>query len=169
MEPPTKMLIYKWYKLFDQTGCICKGKSPGRRPVTEAQVDTVCMAFVHSPHKSTRHAAQQLNMPHTTVHKILWKRLKFKRYKYQLLQHVIAQDKEVRYTSCSDFQDLKMMNFLSTTLSSVMKPHPVYQEMLIDITREYGGATILMKLLNIRETVQSYICQATHGSLTEHL
>jgi hypothetical protein len=27
-EPPTKVMIYKWYKLFDQTGCIFKGKSP---------------------------------------------------------------------------------------------------------------------------------------------
>jgi hypothetical protein len=53
--------------------------------VTEAQVDTVCVAFVHSPRKSTRHAAQQLNMPHATVHKILQKHLKFKGCKYQQL------------------------------------------------------------------------------------
>jgi hypothetical protein len=96
------MSIYKWYKLFDKTGRICKGKSPGRRQVTEAQVDTVRAAFVRSPRKSTRHAALQLNIPYTTVHKILRKRLKFKSYKYQLLQHVSSQD-EVRYKFCSDF------------------------------------------------------------------
>jgi hypothetical protein len=28
-EMPTKMMIYKWYKLFDQTDCIFKGKSTG--------------------------------------------------------------------------------------------------------------------------------------------
>jgi hypothetical protein len=42
-------------------------------------------------------------MPHTTVHRILWKRLKFNSYKYQRLQHVNAQDKVVHYTFCSDF------------------------------------------------------------------
>jgi hypothetical protein len=52
------MLINKWYKLFDQCGCICKGKSPGRRPVTEAQVDTVRAAFVRRPRKSTRRATR---------------------------------------------------------------------------------------------------------------
>jgi hypothetical protein len=81
------------FELFDQTGYIFNGRSFGRRPVTEAQVDTVRAAFVRSPSKSTRHAAGQLNMPHTTVHKILRKRLKFKSCKYQLLQHVTARDK----------------------------------------------------------------------------
>jgi hypothetical protein len=51
-----------------------------------------------------------------------------------------------------------------------MKPHSIYQEKLIDITWEFVGATILMKLLNVWETVKSYdICQATHSALIEHL
>jgi hypothetical protein len=66
-------------------------------------VDTVRANFVHSPRKSTGRGARQLNMPHTTVHKILRKGLKFKSYKYQLLQHVTAEDKEVRYTFSSVF------------------------------------------------------------------
>jgi hypothetical protein len=82
-EPPTKISIYKLYKLFHQTGCICKGESPRRRPVTEAQMDTVLAAFVRSSRKSTRHAALHLNVPHSTVHKILLKCLKFKSYGYR--------------------------------------------------------------------------------------
>jgi hypothetical protein len=35
-----------------------------------------------------------------------------------------------------------------------MKPHSIYRETLIGVTLEFGGAAILMKLLNIRETVQ---------------
>jgi hypothetical protein len=66
-------------------------------------VDTVRAAFFRSPRKSTRRGARQFNMPHTTVHTHLRKRLKFERYEYQLLQHVTAEDKEVRYTFCSDF------------------------------------------------------------------
>jgi hypothetical protein len=102
-EPATIMSIYMWHKLFDQTGCICKGKSPGRRPVTEAWVDIVRAAFVRGPHKSIRRGARQLNMQNATVQTNLRKRLKFKRYKSQLLQLVTAQDKKVRYTFCSDF------------------------------------------------------------------
>jgi hypothetical protein len=43
-----------------------------------------------------------------------------------------------------------------------MKPHSIYREMFIYETWEFGGARILMKLLNLRETVESYICRATH-------
>jgi hypothetical protein len=64
------MSIYKWHKLFNKTGSICEAKDTRRPQVNEAQDDEVRAAFVHSSHKSTRHAAQQLNMPHTTVHKI---------------------------------------------------------------------------------------------------
>jgi hypothetical protein len=72
-------------------------------------VDTVRATFVHSPCKSTKHAAPQLNKPHTTVQEILQKLLKFKRYKYQLLQHVTAKDKEVCYIfALTFFQDLKI-------------------------------------------------------------
>jgi hypothetical protein len=102
-EQATKISIYKWYKLFDQTGCICKEKSPGRRPVTKAQVDTVSAAFVRGPRKSTRRGARQLNTPHTSVHTNLRKRLKFERYEYQPLQHMTAENKEICYTFCSDF------------------------------------------------------------------
>jgi hypothetical protein len=42
-------------------------------------------------------------MPQATAHIILRKLLKFKTDMCQLLQHVTAQDKEVRYTFSSDF------------------------------------------------------------------
>jgi hypothetical protein len=35
------MLIYMWYKLFDQTGCIYKRKCPGRGQAPQAQVEKV--------------------------------------------------------------------------------------------------------------------------------
>jgi hypothetical protein len=153
------MSTYKWYNISDQIGCICKGKRPGRRLVTEAQVDTIHAAFFRSPRKSTRHAARQLNMPHTTVHKIMRKRLKFKSHKYQLLQHVTAWGKKkIRFTFRFDFLSRLDLTFLQPKLSFMMKPHYIYRKMLIDITWESGEATILMKLLTIRETVQSWTC-----------
>lgn len=36
-----------------------KGKSPGTRPVTDAQMGTVRAAFVRSPRTSTKHVASQ--------------------------------------------------------------------------------------------------------------
>jgi hypothetical protein len=43
-----KMSIYKWYKLFAYTGRIRKAKSPGRRQITELQVETILAAVIHS-------------------------------------------------------------------------------------------------------------------------
>jgi hypothetical protein len=61
-------------------------------------VDEVLAAFVRSLRKSARHSLQQLNMSHTAVQKILRKTLKFESYICQLLKHITAQYKEVRYT-----------------------------------------------------------------------
>lgn len=40
--------IYKWCKLFNETGCIFKGQSPGKRPVTEAKANNVGTALFFS-------------------------------------------------------------------------------------------------------------------------
>jgi hypothetical protein len=63
-------------------------------------------------------------MPHTTLHRILRKRLKFQSYKYQLLQYVTAQNKQVRYT---DFL-LRLED--DEIFTAVVKPRSIYREML---------------------------------------
>jgi hypothetical protein len=77
-----------------------KGKSPGRRPVTEAQMDEFLAAFVRSSCKSIRHAVRQLKMPYTTVHKVVRKCLEFRSDRYQLLSYATAKGKEVSYSFC---------------------------------------------------------------------
>jgi len=42
-------------------------------------------------------------MPESTVYKILWTHLRFKSNKYQLLQHITAQNKGICYKYCSSF------------------------------------------------------------------
>jgi hypothetical protein len=106
-------------------------KAPG--DVTEAQVDTAHAASACSPHKSTRHAAQQLNMLHTTVHRILQKCLMSKSCTYQLLQEATAQD-EVHYTFCSDFLSRLDDGNIFTVKIIFSNKYPIYQEILIDIT-----------------------------------
>jgi hypothetical protein len=72
-------------------------------------------------------------MSQTTERRALRKRLKFKSYRYQLLQYVTAQNKEILHTSCCvvlfDFK----MNYLQPQMFPVMKSHSIYWETLIDI------------------------------------
>jgi hypothetical protein len=132
--------------------------SPERQPVTENKVDEVRAAFVRSPRKSAKLTTGKLNMPHTTVHRTPQKSFKCKGHWHQLLRNIIAKNKEVRYTFCYDFFQTFEMNISQIKLSSVLKPHSIYQEMLIAVTQEYGGAKIVMKPVNIRKTVQSRTC-----------
>jgi hypothetical protein len=41
-QAPTRQSIYDWSKKFNDTGCLCKRKSPGRLPVSEETVTCVC-------------------------------------------------------------------------------------------------------------------------------
>jgi hypothetical protein len=67
MGTSNRMSIYSWFKLFDQTGCVCKEESFERRPATEAQVYAFSAAFFFSARESTARTAGQLNMAHTAV------------------------------------------------------------------------------------------------------
>ena len=37
--PPTRQSICDWSKKFQETGCLCEGKSSGRPPVSEEMVE----------------------------------------------------------------------------------------------------------------------------------
>jgi hypothetical protein len=74
------------------------------------------------PTQISRRSARQLNVPH------------------QLLQHATAQDKDVRYTFCSDLISRLEDDVLYTAnIFSVMKPHSIYREMLINTKWEFWG------------------------------
>jgi hypothetical protein len=92
MEPPSRVSIYAWYKKFEHKMWICKNKRPGRPSVSDATVDRVRACFQCSPHKSTRRASRELQLPQTTVSKILRKRLLMKPYKLQLVQALKPED-----------------------------------------------------------------------------
>jgi len=48
--------ITRWYRQFVESGCLCKGKSPGRPRVS----DDMCEAFQQSTHKSVVGASREL-------------------------------------------------------------------------------------------------------------
>lgn len=106
-DPPNRKSIYDWHRKFKATGCIRKGKSSGRPATSDAQVELVRATVVHTPRKSTRKMSMELQMPHSTIWKVLRKRLKMFPYKLQLLQSLNDGDKVKRFEFCSDLQELQ--------------------------------------------------------------
>jgi len=95
-DAPHRNNIIMWYRQFLETGCLCKGKSPGRLRVSDDNTERVCEVFQQSARKSVAGASRELDMLKITVWKVLLKRLCFKLYKMRLVQAVTAADKVKR-------------------------------------------------------------------------
>ncbi|PSN49368.1 hypothetical protein C0J52_12210 [Blattella germanica] len=95
-----------------------RGKSMGR-PREEA-VDRLRASFARSLQKSTHQARRELNIPRSTVWKVLRKRLILCPYRLQLLQALSPDDKINRDEFCRSFQ--KYGSFV-IRFFSVMKQH----------------------------------------------
>ena len=52
--------IPRWYRQFVETGCFCKGKSPGRPRVSDDIIESVREAFQRSPRKSMARVSREL-------------------------------------------------------------------------------------------------------------
>jgi hypothetical protein len=74
-QPPTRQSTYDWNKKFNETGCCCKGKSPGKPPVSEERVTHIRETYTRSPNKSTTHTSLELQVPQKTMWNILHKQL----------------------------------------------------------------------------------------------
>jgi transposase len=90
-NPPSRPTIRAWYYKFMNTGSLNHKRGNGRPRVSDEDVRRVQQSFVNDPKKSTRSAARELNIKHSTVHKIL-KSLKFRSYKLQILQKITPND-----------------------------------------------------------------------------
>jgi hypothetical protein len=60
----------RWYRQFLETGCLCKGRSPGRPRVSDINIERVHEAFQRSPRKSVARASRELGMPKVMVWKV---------------------------------------------------------------------------------------------------
>jgi hypothetical protein len=96
-DPPTGKCIYEWDKTLRETGSLIShaGKHP-KQHVTEETVDRVCESFSWSPRKSIRQASRELEVPRSTVHNIVHKRLRLRAYKLQHLHHIKPDDQRKR-------------------------------------------------------------------------
>ena len=95
IDPPLAKNIRRWYKQFKETGCLCKGKMPGRPRTSEA--------FQRDPRKSARLASRELTIPHVTVRRVLRRRLVMKLYRLQLVQARRVGDRRKRTDFCDGY------------------------------------------------------------------
>ncbi|PSN30743.1 hypothetical protein C0J52_21647 [Blattella germanica] len=97
VDPPTSKSILQWDRTLKATGTLIPqtGKH-SKNKINEETVDRVRTAFTRSPKKSIRRGSHQLQIPKSTVHDILHKRLKLRAYKLQLLHHIQPNDRRLR-------------------------------------------------------------------------
>ena len=90
-DPPSRPSIRLWYKKFMETGTVFDARS-GRPRTSEENIERVWQAFQRSPMKFIRTAARQLDLPRTTVHKVLQKNLRLFANKVQMSQALQPND-----------------------------------------------------------------------------
>ncbi|XP_031330713.1 uncharacterized protein LOC116161496 [Photinus pyralis] len=100
--PPGDNNIRRWYHQFQDTGCLCKGKSTGRPRTSEESVEQVRNSLTRSPMKSVRKASRELAIPVTTVWRVLRRRLELRPYRLQLLQALKPTDHLLRANFAND-------------------------------------------------------------------
>ena len=91
-DPPSRPSIRLWHKKFMETGTVFDTRRSGRPRTSEENIERVRQAFQRSPMKSIRTVARQLELPRSTVHKVLHKNLRFYAYKVQMLQALQPND-----------------------------------------------------------------------------
>ena len=75
-------------------------KSPERPRATEEQVERIHDAFENSRRKSTHRANCQLEIPCTTIWRVLKRRLHMKPYKLRFVQALTNDNREMQITFC---------------------------------------------------------------------
>jgi len=93
-DAPTAQSIRRWHQTFQDSGCLCAQKRSGRPRTSDENIERVRQSFVQSPQKSTRRASLELDLPHSTVWRVLRCRLTLKAYRIQLLQALLPDDKQ---------------------------------------------------------------------------
>ncbi|GBM91196.1 hypothetical protein AVEN_184532-1 [Araneus ventricosus] len=91
-NPPDTKSIKRWYEKFKETGSVTDLPRSVRPSVSEATVELVRQSFHRSPTKSTRQASRELQIPQTSLVRILHKRLRLHAYKVHIVQDLQPND-----------------------------------------------------------------------------
>ena len=84
IDPPPRSSILRWHKKFMEAGSMLDAVRSGRPRISAENIASVRKAFSRSTTKTIRTAAGELELPLTTVHKVLCKRLRLYAYKVQM-------------------------------------------------------------------------------------
>ena len=90
-DPPSGPSIRLWHKKFMETGTVFNTRRSEQQKTYEKNIEHVRQAFQRSM-KSIHTAARQLELPRSTVHKVLHKNLRLYAYKVQMLQALQPND-----------------------------------------------------------------------------
>ncbi|VVC46002.1 Protein of unknown function DUF4817 [Cinara cedri] len=98
-EAPTAQSIRRWHQTSQESGRPCAQKRSGRPRASDENTERVRQSFVRSPQMSTRRAG--LDLPHSTVWRVLRRRLTLKAYRLlQPLQVLLPEDKRKMIDFC---------------------------------------------------------------------
>ena len=75
-----------------ETGTVFDTRRSGRPRTSEENIERVRQAFQRSPMNSIRTAGEQLEIPRSTMHKVLHKNLRLYAYKVQMLKALQPND-----------------------------------------------------------------------------
>ena len=100
INPPSPKNIRRWFRQFQESGCLFKGKCPGRPRVSEEQVVRIRATFEGSPRKSKNRASRELAITQSTIWRVLRRRLNLKPYRLHLVQALTNDDKRNRMELC---------------------------------------------------------------------
>ena len=94
-KPSTRSTMRAWNEKYMETGSVLQRKGAGRPQISE-EIESVRVAYTRSPRKSIRRASTQLQIPRSSIHKVLQRNLRLYAYKVQLLQALKPEDKPRR-------------------------------------------------------------------------
>ena len=95
-DGPIDKTIHTLVNKFKRTGSLAMEPGQGCPPTSNERIEAIRTSIERSP-KSVRHLSVELDIPHSTVHKVLRFTLKMKQY--QLHEEDLAQ----RVVMCVDF------------------------------------------------------------------
>ncbi|PSN37905.1 hypothetical protein C0J52_19513 [Blattella germanica] len=84
-----------WNAKLKQTGSLLSNSGKhAKKIVPEENSELIRNCFTRSPRKSIRKASLQLQIPHSNVHNVVYKRLRLLEYKIQITQKIKHDGKQ---------------------------------------------------------------------------
>ncbi|GBM18907.1 hypothetical protein AVEN_137276-1 [Araneus ventricosus] len=117
--PPDTKSINQWYEKFKETGSVTDLPRSGRPSVSET-IELVGQSFQRSPTKSTRQASCELQIPQTSLLRILHERLRLHAYKVQIVQDLQPND----CPRCAEFA-IEILNRID--VKYLLKSHSLFR------------------------------------------